>query len=279
MPNPKRVALALVPVLAVGWYLFRPELLFVNSKVDEKLSGQIERLSTGNFASYAHETSGKAELVRNNGKLVLSLRGFTTSNGPDVRVLLVKGTDPSGAAIKDGNYLDLGRIKGNIGDQNYELPAQASPNEYGTVTIWCKRFSVGFGGATLTPIKTATNGLQFAGYSEIRVTSGKLTGPYGQAELIENGGNRFLRIANSRAKTPLQVWLLKLESARPAAIAKATKVDLGTLKPGAAPQSFPVAKEIDAWLYRSVALTQGGKVVATADLRSDQERKPNLQIS
>ncbi len=151
--NIKKIAIiAAIPVLAIGWYLFRPELLFVNEKVNESLptNGQAAMtLSQGAFQSYAHETKGTASVVETGGRKYLRLSQFSTSNGPDVRVYLVKGTDSSQDAVKKNGFVELGKLKGNLGDQNYEIPASVNLNEYKAVSIWCARFSVGFGGATL----------------------------------------------------------------------------------------------------------------------------------
>ena len=98
----------------------------------------------------AHETSGKAELLKVGEKNVLRLSGFTTSNGPAVRVYLVKASDPSDMSVKEKGFVDLGPIKGNVGDQNYELPEGVDLSQYGAVSIWCARFGVNFGGASLS---------------------------------------------------------------------------------------------------------------------------------
>ena len=49
-----------------------------------------------------------------------------------------------------GDFVDLGDLKGNIGDQNYELPADLDLDRYDFVDIWCVRFGVSFGSASLT---------------------------------------------------------------------------------------------------------------------------------
>ncbi len=46
-------------------------------------------------------------------------------------------------------FCGLGALKGNIGDQNYELPANVNLDKYQSVTIWCRRFGVNFGTAPL----------------------------------------------------------------------------------------------------------------------------------
>ena len=159
--------LGLVVLGGVGWYLFRPELLFVNKKVNESLvtasaatAGQASEGATapatilaGQFHSVAHETKGTASVHDlGGGHRVLRLTDFATSNGPDVRVYLVAARDASdNATVTKAGYIELGKLKGNEGDQNYEIPAGADLTKYRAVTIWCYRFSVNFATAPLTP--------------------------------------------------------------------------------------------------------------------------------
>ncbi|MGE5743040.1 MAG: DM13 domain-containing protein, partial [Gemmatimonadota bacterium] len=84
------------------------------------------------------------------GRLVLRLTEFATSNGPDVRVYLVAADDVQDeAAAKLAGFVDLGALKGNIGNQNYDVPAGLDLSRYRAVSIWCRRFSVNFGAAPL----------------------------------------------------------------------------------------------------------------------------------
>jgi hypothetical protein len=112
-------------------------------------------VSSGDFVGLAHPTSGKARIYKTqDGKSILRLEQFKTSNGPDVRVYLVKGSDAAdGAVIKGGGFVDLGALKGNVGDQNYAIPDNVNLNEFRSVSIWCRRFAVNFGAATLEPPK------------------------------------------------------------------------------------------------------------------------------
>lgn len=105
---------------------------------------------TGAFESLAHETVGTASVVRRpDGERVLTLTGFRTDNGPDLRVYLVAGAvDDNGDG--DGS-IDLGRLKGNVGDQQYSIPAGADLARHATVVIWCRAFTVGFARAGLDP--------------------------------------------------------------------------------------------------------------------------------
>lgn len=100
---------------------------------------------SGTFQSDAHPTSGQAIVLGNGtGQRFLRFEDFETDNGPDLNVYLVNS---STGDVSD--YVDLGDLKGNIGEQNYEIPADVDLDVYDEVVIWCVRFSVGFGDATL----------------------------------------------------------------------------------------------------------------------------------
>ena len=109
------------------------------------------KLVTGRFHTNAHETKGLATIFRlDDGRRVLRLTEFATSNGPDVRVYLVAASDVQKEdAAKRAGVVDLGALKGNIGDQNYDVPAGLDLSKYRAVSIWCRRFSVNFGAAPL----------------------------------------------------------------------------------------------------------------------------------
>ena len=83
------------------------------------------------------------------GKQILRLTNFETSNGPDVHVYLVAAeVAKDNATVKQAGFIDLGSLKGNKGDQNYAVPADADLNKYKSVSIWYARFGVNFGAAT-----------------------------------------------------------------------------------------------------------------------------------
>jgi hypothetical protein len=146
-----------IPVLAAAWWAFRPEKLFINQKVSEAapaaLSAEPEALYTGRLEGKVHQTSGRATIYKSaEGKQYLRLSDFTTSNGPDVHVLLVRAEDKAlGQEIVKGDLdsVELGSLKGNQGDQNYDLPATADLNRYQAVAIYCERFHAIFGVAKL----------------------------------------------------------------------------------------------------------------------------------
>src|SRR5262245_32328574 len=146
-----------IPVLIGAWWAFRPEKLFVNQQVSEAapagVSGEAEPVFTGKLESREHPTSGRVTIYKEgSGKAYLRLTDFTTSNGPDVHVVLVKAEEPAmSKIIVPGNlaYVELGSLKGNQGDQNYDLPAGADLENYQAVAIYCERFHAIFGVAKL----------------------------------------------------------------------------------------------------------------------------------
>jgi hypothetical protein len=101
----------------------------------------------------AHETHGAATVQDlGSGHRVLRLSDFATSNGPDVRVYLVAAPDASdNETVTKAGFVELGALKGNEGDQNYDIPANVDLDKYRAVTIWCRRFSVNFATAPLAP--------------------------------------------------------------------------------------------------------------------------------
>ena len=158
------IAVALLVVAAGAWYAFRPERLFINQKVNEQFptasaaNMEPKKLASGVFHSGAHETKGAAAVFQlGDGKRTLRLTDFATSNGPDVHVYLVAAADAKdNDTVKTAGFVELGSLKGNIGDQNYDVPANVDLNKYRAVTIWCARFNVNFGTAPLMTADMST---------------------------------------------------------------------------------------------------------------------------
>jgi len=149
-------------VLGGAWLLFRPERLFVNKTVSETLptssaaqtgagTAAAKTLLAGRFHGVAHEAKGTATIYQlADGKRVLRFTDFETSNGPDVRVFLGRANDATdNATVTKAGYVSLGPIKGNRGDQNYDLPADLDLSKIQSVTVWCNRFNVNFATAPL----------------------------------------------------------------------------------------------------------------------------------
>jgi hypothetical protein len=148
-----------VPVLVAVWWAFRPEKLWINQKVDEPApfvsTADPQPVYSGSLEGKAHQTSGRATIYETTGgKQYLCLTDFRTSNGPDVHVLLARGDDESlNQEVVKGELdrVELGALKGNQRDQNYDLPASVDLRMYNAVVIYCERFHAVFGVALLDP--------------------------------------------------------------------------------------------------------------------------------
>src|SRR5262245_32310835 len=107
-------ALIAFAVLAAAWYAFRPDRAVVNASVNESFptmpaGGSDTVLASGTFHSVAHKSAGTATLHQlPDGKRILRLTDFTTSNGPDVRVYLGMAPDASDSAtVKDAGFVEI----------------------------------------------------------------------------------------------------------------------------------------------------------------------------
>ncbi|MFI5831400.1 DM13 domain-containing protein [Streptomyces sp. NPDC051578] len=165
--------------LAAGLYWFQPWKLWQDATVNDALPtatapglissptaaatatpsapGGPQVLAQGLLISHEHATTGTVKLIRlPDGSRTLRLEHLETSNGPDLRVWLTDAPVKQGTAgwgvFDDGKYVSLGKLKGNKGDQNYEIPAEVNLADYTSVTIWCDRFNVSFGAAALQAV-------------------------------------------------------------------------------------------------------------------------------
>lgn len=115
---------------------------------DEPMASQptVEVSGTFKDADSFHRGSGKATIYAlPDGKRVLRFEDFTVTNGPALSVYLVRNTDGN----VDSGFLNLGKLKGNKGSQNYDIPADTDLSSYGSVVIWCVPFGVTFTTASL----------------------------------------------------------------------------------------------------------------------------------
>ena len=108
-------------------------------------------LAHGEFYSLAHEGGGRATIYElTDGSRVLRFEEFEVLNGPDLHVWLVPVDPvPDTVGVEIAGYFDLGPLKGNIGDQNYDLPADLDLSDFKSVVIWCQPFRVPFNAAPL----------------------------------------------------------------------------------------------------------------------------------
>ena len=152
-----------IPVFLFGliagagfWYVLSPAL--IDRVVDEQLPAgfELNELRTGNFrdADGAHRGSGAIKVLANDaGGALLRFTDFEVTNGPDLEVWLVKDPDPKKSAdVSASQWLSLGPLRGNKGDQTYMVPDSTDVAEWGSVVIWCEQFSVLFSVATLSQV-------------------------------------------------------------------------------------------------------------------------------
>ena len=105
---------------------------------------------TGTFIDRSHPAVGTALVLSDGDRRVLRFEDFETDNGPDLNVYLSTASPDAPAGDFDEDFVDLGDLKGNIGNQNYDIPEGVDLSVHSTVVIWCVRFSVAFGAAPLS---------------------------------------------------------------------------------------------------------------------------------
>lgn len=134
----------------VVWYLASP--LFINRTIVEEFQGRGE-VVRGTFtdADSFHKGSGVARVVRDGAGRVLRLEEFRVTNGPDLYVYLAAHRQPRSRGDVDEGFVNLGRLKGNIGAQTYPIPEGIDLTRYRTVVIYCRAFHVVFSTAPLAP--------------------------------------------------------------------------------------------------------------------------------
>ena len=112
-------------------------------------------LAKGEFHKADKAGSGTATIYQlADGKRLLRLTDFAVDNGPDLHVRLIAADDAKDtASVAKTDHVELGKLKGNKGNQNYDLPENMDLSKYKAVSIWCNRFSVNFAAAPLTTVK------------------------------------------------------------------------------------------------------------------------------
>ncbi|HZN13254.1 MAG TPA: DM13 domain-containing protein, partial [Acidimicrobiales bacterium] len=142
---------------------FQPQKLFIDHNVDDTIpvaaavpsaSAPVRaepiELARGRFVSRDHGTTGVARLLElADTRRIVRLEGLDTSNGPDLYLYLTTNAAGGAEAAFDDDFVSLGRLKGNQGDQNYDVPVDVDLSRFASVVIWCDRFNSAFGAAPL----------------------------------------------------------------------------------------------------------------------------------
>ena len=139
---------------AAAWYLFSPLLFDEVVAEAAPRSTELMPVASGTFrdADRAHSGTGTATILASDDETVLRFEAFEVTNGPDLEVWLVKAANvQSSADVKASEWLSLGQLKGNVGDQNYSVPPGTEIGDYPSVVIWCEQFGVLFSAADMAP--------------------------------------------------------------------------------------------------------------------------------
>lgn len=151
MSRRSAVVVVAVAVCAAMVVFFEPWAFWADTKVVEPHPAESTDLARGSFVSQEHETRGTARVVElSDGRRVLRLEDFSTSNGPDLHVWLSE--KPAGGnwfKYGTGRAVKLGELKANRGSHNYAIPDDADLAGLRSAVIWCQRFFVSFGSAPL----------------------------------------------------------------------------------------------------------------------------------
>jgi hypothetical protein len=165
-----RVAALVIAVLVlagvgVALFWFEPQKLFIDERVDEEVPGNVARvregdddpagsepspkptvkmLASGTFTALNHDARGEASVLEVDGVRFLRFEEFEVENGPDLKVYISNASKTDDPSTFDEDFVDLGDLKGNIGNQNYRIPDGVDLTKYRSAVVWCRRFSVGF---------------------------------------------------------------------------------------------------------------------------------------
>src|SRR5690606_28222149 len=153
---------------------FEPQQLFVDERVSDPVpvaapsmaaesdgdqppaptvASEPRELLRGELVSRDHGTSGSVRFLElADGSRVLRIEDLDTDNGPDLYLYLSTNAADGDEGAFDDDFLSLGGLKGNLGDQNYEVPADVDVARFRSVVIWCDRFDSAFGAADLVRI-------------------------------------------------------------------------------------------------------------------------------
>lgn len=120
------------------------------SAAQEEAAGAV-KLVAGTFEERNnHRITGSATVYElDDGSRTLRLEPFESENGPDLVVYLTAADHADDDEALGDDFVTLGELKGNVGNQNYDVPADVDLDRYDTAVIWCRRFTVSFGAADL----------------------------------------------------------------------------------------------------------------------------------
>jgi len=147
------IAIVLIAGAAVAWWLASP--LWIDNEVNEEIVQVVgdETVREGGFVGKGgiYQGAGNAKIIqRADGALELAFTDFNVTNGPALKVWLSTHEFPQADEdVTSGQWVNLGDLKGNIGNQSYIIPEDVDLSLYQSVVIWCQPFGVLFASAPL----------------------------------------------------------------------------------------------------------------------------------
>lgn len=134
--------------------IFQRQEVYEAPRVQESSSPSVavkaaQIIAEGSFVGIdaVHKGSGTAKIIQQDNEAYLRFENFSVTNGPDLYVYLSDSNTPGTTLASLGNYTNLGTLKGNIGDQNYDIPTEHIDDR--TIIIWCQQFGVLFSYAVM----------------------------------------------------------------------------------------------------------------------------------
>jgi hypothetical protein len=157
------IAFGLIGFVAGYAFFYLASPLWIDREVSESLPAElmIETVARGTFedADQFHKGSGTATVIQTAGGTgIVRFTDFRVTNGPDLEVWMVKAADISKSDdVTNSEWISLGTLKGNVGDQNYVVPEDTDLTAYKSVVIWCEQFGVLFSPATLMTVESGND--------------------------------------------------------------------------------------------------------------------------
>lgn len=145
------IGLAIVSVgIYYGRFLFTKKVVKEDIPAAMKATSQVVRAGAFVEIDFIHKGSGTANVIEGaNGHRLLRLENFQVTNGPDLYVYLTKNPLPTGDIKSLSDFINLGRLKGNVGNQNYEIAPDQNIDGHNTAVIWCRQFGALFSYAVM----------------------------------------------------------------------------------------------------------------------------------
>ena len=197
-----------------------------------------------------HYTAGRVRIVRDKGRNYLEFdQAFSTIKGPDLKVILHRGTSVPFSISQTSDYISLAPLQSFNGKQRYLIDDRIDLSQYSSVAIWCEKFNITFAYAALPKVSTVITSGEFVSVTSDR----KITGT---ASIIEEYGQRYLQFEDSFSTAGdrnIQV-ILNRNSATSRKIKSEEYISLALLKKSYGKQRYLLPRNINIKKYNLVVI-------------------------